>query len=128
MGRSSRRRIHRCGCETCRCHPYSAVAQQHRAINRVLATLDEKNRRRFVGLLALQEGARSIAPLACVTGLSRNTIYRGKREIEHPSPERQGHLREPGAGRLRTEKNSPGFSQPSMTSWPMPLRATRSPD
>ena len=116
MSKSSRRRIHRCGCKTCRCHPYGSVAQQHRAINRVLATLDEKNRRRFVGLLAIQEGGRSIAPLACITGLSRNTIYRGKREIEHPSPKRRGRIRNPGAGRLRTEKNSLGFSKHSTSS------------
>jgi hypothetical protein len=82
----------------------------------VLATLDEKNRRRFVGLLAIQQGGRSIAPLACITGLSRNTIYRGKREIEHPSPKRRGRLREPGAGCPLTEKNNRVFSGPSMSS------------
>lgn len=116
MSRSRSHRIHRCGCETCGEHPYGSVAQQHRAINRVLATLDEKNRRRFVGLLAIQEGDRRIAPLACITGLSRNTIYRGKREIEHPSPKRRGHLREPGAGRPLTEKNNLVFSMRSMSS------------
>ncbi len=116
MARSNRCRIHHCGCETCRCHPYSAVAQQHRAINRVLSTLDEKNRRRFVGLLAIQQGGRSIAPLACITGLSRNTIYRGKREIEHPDRKRRGRIRNPGAGRPLTEKNSLRFSKRSMSS------------
>jgi hypothetical protein len=116
MSSSRKRLIHRCGCEACRDHPYGSVAQQHRAINRVLATLDENNRRRFVGLLAIQQGDRSIAPLACITGLSRNTIYRGKREIEHPSPKRRGRIREPGAGRPLTEKNSQVFSMPSMPS------------
>jgi hypothetical protein len=116
MSRSRKRRIHRCGCETCRCHPYGSFAQQHRAINRVLATLDEKNRRRVVGVLAIQAGDRSIAPLACITGLSRNTIYRGKREIEHPSSKRRGRIRDPGAGRPLTEKNSPVFSRPSRSS------------
>jgi hypothetical protein len=47
---------HRCTCLTCRAHPYSAVAQEHWAINRVLMTLNEKSRRRFAGLLALQGG------------------------------------------------------------------------
>lgn len=116
MSRSRRHRIRRCGCGTCRCHPYSSVAQQHGAINRVLVTLDEKNRRRFVGLLAVQQGERSIAPLACITGLSRNTIYRGKREIEHPSPKHRGRVREPGAGRPLTEKNNQVFSMLSMNS------------
>jgi hypothetical protein len=81
-----------------------------------VATLDEKNRRRFVGLLAIQQGDRSIAPLARITGLSRNTIARGKREIEHPSRKRRRRIREPGAGRPLTEKNSPIFSMLSMNS------------
>lgn len=32
----------------CQLHPYRHVAKQHQAINRVLATLDERNRRRAV--------------------------------------------------------------------------------
>ncbi len=116
MPKSRQRRIHRCGCEMCHEHPYGSVAQQHRAINRVLATLDEKNRRRFVGLLAIQQGERSMAPLACITGLSRNTIARGKREVEHPSRQRRRRIREPGAGRPLTEKNTRAFSWLSMPS------------
>lgn len=116
MSKSRKRRIHRCGCKTCRDHPYGSIAQQHRAINRVLATLDEQNRRRFVGLLAIQQGERSIAPLARITGLSRNTIARGKREVEHPLRKRHRRIREPGAGRPLTEKNSQAFSMLSMPS------------
>ncbi len=107
--KSKQRRIHRCACLTCRQHPYGSVAQHHQAINRVLVTLDEKNRRRFVGLLALQ-GSESIAALGRITGLSRMTIHRGKREIEHPLPKRRGRIRAPGAGRPLTEKNSSVFS------------------
>lgn len=101
------RRIHHCGCLTCHRHPYSQVAQQHRAVNRVLATLDEKNRRRFVGLLAIQGGGRSIAALSRITGLSRTTIHQGKREVERPTRQRRRRIREPGGGRPRTEKNNP---------------------
>lgn len=125
MSRSRRRRIHRCDCETCHRHPYGSVAQQHRAINRVLVTLDEKNRRRFVGLLAIEAGNRSIAPLSRITGLSRTTIHRGQREIAHPSSKPRGRIREPGAGRPLTEKNSPGFWRPSRTSWRTRPRAIR---
>jgi hypothetical protein len=101
------RRIHYCGCLTCHRHPYGQVAQQHQAVNRVLATLDEKNRRRFVGLLAIQAGSRSIAALSRITGMSRTTIHRGKREIERPTRKRRRRIREPGGGRPLTEKNSP---------------------
>jgi len=53
------------------------MAKEHQAINRVVAGLDEKNRRRFVGVLALQWGRGGIARLIEITGLSRNTICRG---------------------------------------------------
>ncbi len=108
MSKPKRRRIHCCGCAICQQHPYSSVAGQHRAINRILATLDEKNRRRLVGLLALQWGRGSISPLSRITGLSRMTIRHGKHEVEHP-PKSTGRIREPGAGRPRVEKNSRVF-------------------
>ncbi len=123
--KSRQRRIHRCACVTCQQHPYSAIAQQHRAINRVQATLDERNRRRFAGVLAIQGSGGSIAALSRITGLSRMTIHRGKREIEHSSPTRRGRLRAPGAGRPLTEKNNPVFSRRSTNSWRTPPPAIR---
>lgn len=99
--------IHACKCSRCQLHPYSALARQHKAINRVLATLDEKNRRRFVGLLAIQWGPGSIQPLSQITGLSGNTVRRGKDEIEHHTPEAPSGIRQPGGGRLPVEKNNP---------------------
>lgn len=85
------------------------MAQQHKAINRVLAPLDEKNRRRCAGLLAIQWGSRRLSLLSRITGLSRTTIHRGKREIEHPDSKGRGRIREPGAGRVPVEKNNPVF-------------------
>jgi hypothetical protein len=109
MAKTKRRRIHWCGCSTCQRHLYSTMARQHAAINRVLVTLDEKNRRRFTGLLAIQWGRRSFSLLSRITGLSRHTIRRGKREIERPSAKGSTRIRQPGGGRLPVEKNSPGF-------------------
>lgn len=109
MAELKARRMHRCGCAECQRHPYSQVSEQHRAINRVLVTLDERNRRRFVGLLAIQRGRRAIAPLALITGMSRHTIRRGKQEVEHPTPKRRSRIRQPGAGRPPVEKNSQAF-------------------
>jgi len=100
----SKRALHHCGCPTCRLHPYSKIAQEHRAINRVLLGLDERNKRRFVGLLASQRG--NILELSQITGLSRNTIYRGQGEVEHPSQNPSSGIRHAGAGRLPVEKNS----------------------
>jgi hypothetical protein len=83
------------------------VAKQHRAINRVLATLDEKNRRRFVGLLALQRGRGSISALATITGMSRNTIRRGRGEIQRG--DRSSAVRQAGGGRKLFEKSGQAF-------------------
>jgi len=109
MSKSKSRRIRQCICAACQGHPHSQMAQQHQAINRVLATLNEKNRRHFVGLLALEWGARKIALLSLITGLSRTTIHRGKREVAHPGHQTKPPIRKAGAGRRPVEKNSPAF-------------------
>ena len=107
MTTQARLSVHVCTCDLCREHPYSRVAEDHRAINRVLVTLDEKNRRRFVGLLALQWGRGGIQRLSEITGLSRNTIVRGREELQHPRRALSGpQVRQAGAGRHRVEKNS----------------------
>src|SRR5438067_1555941 len=98
------RPIYRCACSVCRTQPQSAVAREHTAINRLLATLDEKARRQVAGLLALQQGRGGITRLAAITGLSRNTIRRGQQEIQTPAPDLTGRLRRSGGGRKRLEK------------------------
>jgi len=100
-----RRRVHVCTCQQCQQHPYSGLADEHRAINRVLATLNEKNRRRFVGLLALQQGRGGVEAVIRTTGLSRNTICRGRDELQRN--DRQPGVRHSGAGRPKAEKNMP---------------------
>jgi hypothetical protein len=109
MSKPKSRRIHHCICVACQEHPHSQVAQQHQAINRVLATLNEKHRRHFVGLLAIEWGTRKIALLSQITGLSRTTIHRGKREVAHPGHHSKPHIRKAGAGRIAVEKNNPAF-------------------
>jgi hypothetical protein len=99
---------HRCTCAICRDHPHSITAKEHRAINRVLTTLNEKSRRRFVGLLALQWGRGSLERLSEITGLSRPTIRRGRAEVQKVERScESGRVRRSGAGRLRVEKNTP---------------------
>jgi hypothetical protein len=97
---------HLCTCAVCRDHPYSTTAREHRAINRVLVTLNEKSRRRFVGLLALQWGRGSIEQLSEITGLSRPTIRRGRAEVQKVERASAAQrVRRSGAGRLRVEKS-----------------------
>jgi hypothetical protein len=106
MKQSGKSNVHQCICQTCQQHSYSALAKEHQAINRIVAGLDEKNRRRFVGLLALQWGRGGIARLIEITGISRNTICRGLAEIQRADRATIGRVRQTGAGRPVIEKNS----------------------
>lgn len=100
-------KVHKCACQICQEHPYSSVACQHKAINRVLTGLDEKNRRRFIGLLALQWGRGSVQRLRIITGLSRTTILRGRIEVQRADRSSSQRVRLAGGGRKIIEKNSP---------------------
>lgn len=98
---------HVCSCERCRGFPHGDIAQDHRAINRVVASLDERRRRLFAGLLANQRGHGGVAQVARVTGLSRTTIHRGVLELQASAAEPADRIRRPGGGRPRAEKKSP---------------------
>src|SRR5215813_12882664 len=100
--------LDQCACQVCNQRPYSSRAKEHQAINRLVAGLDEKNRRRFVGLLALQWGRGGIARLIEITGISRNTICRGRAEVQRADRATAGRVRRTGAGRPTVEKNSRG--------------------
>lgn len=108
MSNKAKRRIHQCTCQSCHLHPHGKVAKQHKAINRVLLELNERNRRRFVGVLANERGRGGTSRLAEVTGLSRTTIARGRREIERANQKRSSQIRQSGAGRPLVEKNNLG--------------------
>ena len=98
--------VHRCHCENCAQHPRGKLAIEHRAINNLLAGLDEKSRRQCVGALALQQGWGGVTSLHVITGMSRKTIQRGREEIAHPrKSEVSLSVRHFGGGRRTTEKN-----------------------
>lgn len=105
MKNRKKRHLHKCGCQDCRQHPYSRQAQQHKAINRVVASFDEKSRRRFVGLLALQLGRGGLEHAHEITGLSRTTVRVGREEIRRT--DRSPRVRRSGGGRIAFEKSDP---------------------
>jgi len=107
MTTSNEKPLHVCTCFNCSSHPRSLIAKLHRGINRVAATLDEKSRRRFVGLLAIQQGWGGVQQMWRITGLSRTTILRGRREIERSHRSHRKRIRTQGGGRQAVEKNSP---------------------
>ena len=98
-----RRVVHACDCPTCRRHPKGHLAREHRALNRLLAASDERTRRLLAGFLARQHGKGGITLLARITGLDRNTVARGRRELRQPFRS-SGRIRRPGAGGQRVEK------------------------
>jgi hypothetical protein len=71
----------------------------------MVSTLDEKNARRVIGMMADQFGRGGVTKLHIITGLSRNTIMRGQRELraqqDSVPPDR---IRAPGGGRPPLEK------------------------
>jgi len=102
-------RIHRCSCPECSREPDGAVAREHQAINRIIARTDERSRRLVAGLLAQLYGHGGITRLACITGLDRNTIARGQRELEQEDALPPGQVRHRGAGPKRVETRCPEF-------------------
>jgi hypothetical protein len=104
MADKERKRIHRCRCRGCRSHSDTDLVAYHRAINRVMAELDERSRRLFAGILARQHGHGGIWQMAEITGLSRMTIRRGLCESERGQAESSGRVRRPGGGRKCVEK------------------------
>ena len=104
MADKKARAPYQCRCAECSDHPTSETARLHRSINHVTAALDEKNRRRFVGLLSQQNGYGGIRYFAMVTGMSHTTILRGQREIQQADAELGGRIRTSGGGRKLAEK------------------------
>ena len=98
------RKVRRCRCKLCRSRSDRGLIELHEAINRVMQTLNERARRLFAGLLARQQGRGGIERVAEITGLSRVTIRRGRREIDRSHPTLSLRLRRTGAGRQRLEK------------------------
>jgi hypothetical protein len=103
---SVRREVYECPCDVCRTHSRGPMALEHEAINRVMATLDERQRRLFVGLLARHRGHGGILTLAEITGMSRTTIRRGIEELRHGIDPAEQRVRRRGAGRRPVEKKT----------------------
>ncbi len=107
MNKYKKASLHQCACEKRQLYLRSETAKEHRAINRLLAALDEKSRRRSAGLLVINAGHGDIQRLIEITGLSRNTICRGRDEIKRIEPrDIRGRVRRAGAGRQAVEKKT----------------------
>jgi hypothetical protein len=73
-------------------------------MNFFLSTLDEHQRRLYVGLESKKLGHGGDQQLALITGMSVDTIAKGRHELEQAEP--TGRIRAPGGGRVPVEKKT----------------------
>ena len=92
-----------CPCPECRKEPGSAVSDWHRALNEAILHAEENNRRLVAGLEAIRMGWGGIRKVAQITGLDRNTIARGIRELRKGRPA-SDRIRKAGGGRQKIER------------------------
>ncbi len=78
-------------------------------INRLLAVADERLRRLLAGFFARQRGRGGLFELERISGIDRNTIAKGVRELAGPMPVPAERNRRSGAGRKRVEVKVPGW-------------------
>ncbi len=99
-----KRFIHQCQCVECQRSEANLTKELHTCVNFFLSTLDERQRRLYVGLESKKLGRGGDRQMAIVTGLSVNTIAKGRRELERAEP--SDHIRAPGGGRPQVEKKT----------------------
>lgn len=100
-----KRPIHQCECTACQQSETNTDKVLHAQMNFFLSSLDEHQRRLYVGLESRRLGYGGDQRLATITGLSVDTIAKGRQELERAEPSE--HIRAPGGGRSRVEKKIP---------------------
>ena len=83
----------------------ATVVEKYAAVSPVL---DELSRRRWAAAESLAIGYGGDALVSAATGLARETIRKGRREIAR-GEEPTGRIRRPGAGRPRIQQDQPGI-------------------
>ncbi|HEY3417382.1 MAG TPA: ISAzo13 family transposase, partial [Armatimonadota bacterium] len=75
----------------------------------LLPQLTERARRLLVAADAQEEGRGGISKVARASGISRETIYQGLRELAAGTVIADGRIRQPGGGCKRVEETQPGL-------------------
>jgi len=99
-----KRAPYKCKCTDCRRHSSNPTKELHRQLNFLVSTLDEHQRRLYVGWESKRLGHGGDRQLARLTGLSVDTIAKGRLELEKPKA--TAHVRCPGGGRPPVEKKT----------------------
>ncbi len=99
------REVHQCECSTCTQHEDHPDKQIHHQFNLLLSRLDEQQRRWMVALESKKIGHGGDRFMAKVSGISVETIRRGRNELDDDLKGRStDRVRLPGGGRARVEK------------------------
>jgi hypothetical protein len=96
--------VYHCKCPECRRGTPNPTKGLHQQMNFLVSTLDERQQRLYVGLESQKLGQGGDCRLARISGLSSNTIAKGRRELA--AMEGSDWIRHPGGGRLRAEKKT----------------------
>ena len=99
--------VHQCECPNCQQAGEHPDKELHHQMNLLLSRLDEQQRRWYVALEAKKLGRGGMTLMSQITGMSLDTIRRGRDELERELVDRPvDRVRLPGGGRPRVEKNS----------------------
>jgi hypothetical protein len=106
--------IHQCECNICQQSEFHPEQELHQQMNLLISRLDEQQRRWYAALEAKKIGHGGATLLAKITGLSVETIRRGRYELEDGLADRpHDRVRKPGGGRQPIEKKGPPLKQRS---------------
>jgi hypothetical protein len=97
--------IRQCECDICQQSESHPEQVQHQQMNLFMSRLDEQQRRWYAALEAQKLGHGGVTLIAKITGLSVETIRRGRYELENDLADRpMGRVRKAGGGRKSVEK------------------------
>ena len=100
--------VHQCECPMCERRGDHPERKLHHRFNLLLSRLDEQQRRWLVALESQKLGHGGDRFMALVSGLSVETIRRGRQELEDNLVDRPSdRVRLPGGGRPALEKKLP---------------------
>ena len=100
--------VHQCQCPICSQSENHADRELHHQFNLLLSRLDEQQRRWMVALESKKIGHGGDRFMAAVSGLSVETIRRGRQELDdHLDGRPTDRVRLPGAGQPPIEKKRP---------------------
>jgi hypothetical protein len=97
--------IHQCGCAICQQSESHPDQVEHQLMNLFMSRLDEQQRRWYAAIEAKKSGHGGTTLAAKITGLSVETIRRGRYELDDGLVGRPvNQVRKSGGGRKAIEK------------------------